>query len=67
MRGVRFISVLGVLFSLLLILTGCSNSDQVKVGADAPDFTLADAQGGEVSLSEFSGQPVLLFFHMAVG
>lgn len=67
MRDVRPIFALGILFGLLLVLTGCGSSSAIQVGATAPDFTLADARGGDVSLSDFSGQPVLLFFHMAVG
>ncbi|MBT3239648.1 MAG: redoxin domain-containing protein [Chloroflexi bacterium] len=33
----------------------------------APEFTLDNALGGKTSLSDYSGKPVLLFFHMAVG
>jgi peroxiredoxin len=32
------------------------------VGDEAPDFTLQDAAGGNVTLSELRGQPVLLYF-----
>lgn len=36
--------------------------------AAAPAFTLPAAnQDGSVSLADFRGQPVLLYFHMAVG
>lgn len=35
-----------------------------KVGALAPDFTLADTTGNEVSLADFRGKPaVVTFFH----
>jgi hypothetical protein len=38
------------------------------VGASAPDFTLPNALGGEIALADYVGkQPVLLYFHMAVG
>ena len=43
------------------------SSDGIALGSEAPAFTLADAAGGEVSLADYSGQPVLLYFHMAVG
>jgi peroxiredoxin len=33
-----------------------------KVGAQAPDFTLNDLNGQEVTLSDFRGQPVLINF-----
>jgi thioredoxin-dependent peroxiredoxin len=37
---------------------------QVKLNAPAPDFTLADYEGNEVSLSQFKGkQHVLLVFN----
>lgn len=55
---------------VVLLLAACGSSgseDSIEVGADAPEFTLPDAAGGEVSLSDYSGQPVLLYFHMAVG
>ncbi|MGK2955675.1 MAG: redoxin domain-containing protein [Solirubrobacterales bacterium] len=35
----------------------------IEVGADAPDFTLADHTGQEVSLSDFAGRRLLLAFY----
>ena len=32
-------------------------------GKKAPDFTLADAEGRKVSLSDFRGRDVLLWFY----
>lgn len=53
---------------LVILLAACGSTDQViEVGATAPGFTLPDAAGGDASLSDYSGQPVLLYFHMAVG
>lgn len=52
---------------IMLLLAACGNEQAVSVDAEAPGFTLTDAAGGEVSLSDYSGQPVLLYFHMAVG
>jgi cytochrome oxidase Cu insertion factor (SCO1/SenC/PrrC family) len=54
----------------VLLLAACASGgseDSIEVGADAPEFTLPNAAGGEVSLSDYAGQPVLLYFHMAVG
>ncbi|MBI5935016.1 MAG: TlpA family protein disulfide reductase [Chloroflexi bacterium] len=34
----------------------------LEVGSDAPDFELESLEGGEVRLSQFRGQPVLLVF-----
>jgi len=60
--------LLALPFVLLLAACGSTGSEgSIEVGAGAPDFTLPDAAGGEVSLSDYSGQPVLLYFHMAVG
>ena len=35
----------------------------LKEGQKAPDFTLADDQGKEVSLSDFKGKAVVLYFY----
>ena len=35
----------------------------LKVGAKAPDFTLDDQDGIQISLSDFQGQKVLLWFY----
>jgi len=34
----------------------------LKVGKKAPDFTLASDEGKEISLTDFAGRRVLLFF-----
>jgi len=64
--------VLLVSFALLVgLLSACStqNTEEAPalVGNSAPDFTLENALGGQTSLSDYQGTPVLLFFHMAVG
>ena len=35
----------------------------LSVGDPAPDFTLSDADGNPVSLSDFNGQKVVLYFY----
>ena len=35
----------------------------LKVGATAPDFTLDDQDGTQISLSDFQGEKVLLWFY----
>jgi peroxiredoxin Q/BCP len=35
----------------------------VKVGEKAPDFTLTSDEGQQVSLQDFHGKRVLLFFY----
>ena len=65
-RTAVFLSVL----VLSLVITGCvPTQTQVPslIGTNAPDFRLDDALGGQTSLSDYDGTPVLLFFHMAVG
>ncbi len=62
----RRMPLLPMLAALALLITGCGGQE-IAVGKPAPDFTLADATGQQVSLSDYQGQPVLLFFHMAMG
>jgi thioredoxin-dependent peroxiredoxin len=35
----------------------------IESGTNAPDFTLPDQEGDDVSLSDFRGQPVVLYFY----
>jgi peroxiredoxin Q/BCP len=35
----------------------------IETGQQAPDFTLPDQDGTEVSLSDFRGRPVVLYFY----
>ncbi|MEE2727114.1 MAG: peroxiredoxin, partial [Candidatus Latescibacterota bacterium] len=35
----------------------------LSVGDPAPDFTLSDADGNPISLSDFKGQKVVLYFY----
>ena len=39
----------------------------VAPGEKAPGFTLPSAAGGTVSLSDYAGKPVLLYFSMGPG
>ena len=59
-----------VISMLALILAACGgtpSTTQLSEVGSAPDFTLPNALGGEISLSDYAGQPTFLFFHMAVG
>jgi peroxiredoxin Q/BCP len=42
---------------------GGSNTDDLKVGQKAPDFTVADDKGQKVKLSDFKGKKVVLYFY----
>jgi thioredoxin-dependent peroxiredoxin len=39
----------------------------IEQGATAPDFTLPDQNGEDVSLSDFRGRPVVLYFYPKAG
>ena len=51
----------------ILLLTACGSSSNANETSPAPDFELPNALGGNVSLKDYEGKNVLLFFHMAVG
>lgn len=64
-----FPTVFVLLMVVALAMTGCSDASggTLHVGDDAPDFTLPAASGATVSLADYAGEPVLLYFHMADG
>ena len=58
-----------ILLSLMIALTDCVSPDRdnrryehALIEKPAPDFTLRDLKGNQVSLSDFRGQPVVLNF-----
>jgi len=63
------------ILSLSLIAVACGGNDAgvapdaqpPEVGDEAPAFTLPEATGGSLSLSELRGRSVLLYFSMAPG
>ena len=67
----RMRSLLAAIVGMALLgagLAACGDDDAAfAVGSHAPDFALPDSEGGSVALSDFSGGPVLLYFHMADG
>lgn len=52
-----------------ILITACGTPESgLEEGDSAPDFSLQAADGDTVSLSDYRGeQPVLLYFHMALG
>jgi peroxiredoxin len=44
------------------VFLGTAGGKLAKVGQPAPDFTMKDLQGGDISLQSFRGQPVLIAF-----
>jgi len=65
----KFIIITLLLLTGLLVACSTQGTQDAAglVGTSAPDFTLDNALGGQTSLSDYEGTPVLLFFHMAVG
>ena len=59
--------ILAVLLAMAVSIAGCGDSSEVAVEDAAPDFTMLDATGDSVALADYTGTPVLLFFHMADG
>lgn len=58
----RILILFSIVISLLLIpLAGCGGTQTCpKIGDRAPDFTLPGIDGKSVSLSDFSGKPVII-------
>lgn len=56
-------------FLALGLLAACSSSGPATaaVGQPAPDFTEMSVNGSSVSLSDFDGRSLLLYFSMADG
>jgi len=44
-----------------------SEQSPIAIGDTAPAFSLESAGGGTVSLSDYAGKPVLLYFSMGPG
>jgi len=66
----QYLTIVVLIALLGLLLQGCSSAEEagLAVGKPAPAFTLPEATGGTVSLADYQGkQPVLLYFHMAMG
>lgn len=65
----RYFRAVLLLLLLLIALGGCTSEDPANrqpdsalIGKPAPNFTLRDLKGNQVSLSDFKGQPVVLNF-----
>jgi cytochrome oxidase Cu insertion factor (SCO1/SenC/PrrC family) len=56
-----------LLFSTLILVAYGSSEGTLAVGDTAPDFSLTTAENRVVSLNDYSGKPVLMYFHMALG
>ncbi len=65
--GKRSLFVISLSILLGLVLAACGGAADLKVGDPAPDFAMQSVDGKQVSLVDFSGKPILLYFHMAMG
>lgn len=63
----RFIGITLMLVLLAALIFACSSPAAVNVGETAPAFSLPSVDGQIVALDDFTGEPVLLYFHMAMG
>lgn len=68
--------LLGAAIALVIASAACrgqqetsqrSEEGPIAVGRTAPAFSLSAASGGTVSLSDYAGRPVLLYFSMGPG
>ena len=66
-RADRRIALVALLLLMVLVAACGGDSGGLAVGDLAPDFGLPESGGATVALSDYSGEPVLLFFHMADG
>jgi cytochrome oxidase Cu insertion factor (SCO1/SenC/PrrC family) len=67
MKQKKFATVATTLALFSILLLACSSSNLLAVGTDAPAFDLFAADGRRVTLNDYQGKPVLLYFHMAMG
>lgn len=51
-----------VFIAILFFAVGCAQSGAIEIGKEAPDFSLADINGKQVSLSDFKGKAIILDF-----
>ncbi len=51
-----------ILITILFFAAGCTPAGSIEIGKEAPDFSLSDINGKQVSLSEFKGKVVILDF-----
>jgi len=60
--GLKLIFTMIVTISLLTCVIGCAVPVGSQVGDNAPDFTLSTLDGGQITLTDLKGKPVMLTF-----
>jgi cytochrome c biogenesis protein CcmG/thiol:disulfide interchange protein DsbE len=53
---------MAIFIMVIFFAVGCAKSSALEIGEKAPDFSLPDPDGKQVSLSDFSGKVVILDF-----
>ncbi|MDP3791708.1 MAG: TlpA disulfide reductase family protein [Candidatus Omnitrophota bacterium] len=48
--------------AVLFLAVGCSSTGAIEIGSEAPDFSLPNIEGKQVSLSSFKGKVIILDF-----
>lgn len=61
------VGLLGAAFAVGFVVLGGRSPQGGAAGGEATDFTLASTAGGSVSLADYRGQDVLLYFNEGVG
>ena len=51
-----------VFIAILFFAAGCTPGLAIEIGKEAPDFSLSDINGKQVSFSEFKGKVIILDF-----
>jgi peroxiredoxin Q/BCP len=54
-----------MIFSLLNIISSKTNTDMLKIGSKAPNFSLINQDGKTISLKDFAGKKLVVFFYPA--
>ena len=65
LKNVMFVS--GLILSAFLLSACGSSQGSLAIGEPAPDFRLTTGDNSVISLKDFTGEPILLYFHMAMG
>ena len=52
-----------LIFGFLALIMACAHASGLKVGDTAPDFSAVDDQGKLISLKDFLGKTVVLYFY----
>ena len=66
-RKFKLFVILGLILTIILLSAYTESQESITIRDKAPAFTLTAADNRTISLSDYAGKPVLLYFHMALG